>query len=252
MDLISADWPAPKRVHTTVTLRTNGHSVGSYNSLNLGDHVGDDPSAVLLNRQLLRAVLPSEPLWMRQTHGTLVSTTLSRVKESMLLEADAAVTNQTNEVLAVLTADCLPVFFCSADGQNIGVAHAGWRGLCAGILENTVSALVEQAAGLTPSALMAWLGPAIGQNHFEVGKEVLESFAQRDFEINPQTFQPIPQKPGKYLANLDLLAHQALKRVGIQNIYGGGLCTYAQSSRFFSHRRDGVSGRFASLIWIEP
>jgi len=162
------------------------------------------------------------------------------------------VTNRANEVLAVLTADCLPVFFCSADGKQIGVAHAGWRGLCAGILENTVSALIQQSVGLTPSALLAWLGPAIGQNHFEVGKEVLGSFARRDFEINPQTFQPILQKPGKYLANLDLLAHQALKRAGVQNVYGGGLCTYTQSSQYFSHRRDGVSGRFASLIWIEP
>jgi YfiH family protein len=252
MDFISADWPAPKRVRTMVTQRTHGTSLSPYDSLNLGDHVGDDPNAVLLNRQLLRAVLPSEPLWMRQTHGTLVSLSLSGVRESLVSDADAAVTNRANEVLAVLTADCLPVFFCSADGKQIGVAHAGWRGLCAGILENTVSALIQQSVGLTPSALLAWLGPAIGQNHFEVGKEVLESFAQRDFEINPQTFQPILQKPGKYLANLDLLAHQALKRAGVQNVYGGGLCTYTQSSQYFSHRRDGVSGRFASLIWIEP
>ena len=235
-----------------VTQRTHGTSLSPYDSLNLGDHVGDDPNAVLLNRQLLRAVLPSEPLWMRQTHGTLVSMSLSAVKESLVPDADAAVTNRANEVLAVLTADCLPVFFCSADGKQIGIAHAGWRGLCAGILENTVSALIQQSVGLTPSTLLAWLGPAIGQNHFEVGKEVLESFARRDFEINPQTFQPILQKPGKYLANLDLLAHQALKRAGVQNVYGGGLCTYTQSSQYFSHRRDGVSGRFASLIWIEP
>jgi len=235
-----------------VTQRTHGTSLSPYDSLNLGDHVGDDPNAVLLNRQLLRAVLPSEPLWMRQTHGTLVSMSLSAVKESLVPDADAAVTNRANEVLAVLTADCLPVFFCSADGKQIGVAHAGWRGLCAGILENTVSALIQQSVGLTPSGLLAWLGPAIGQNHFEVGKEVLESFDQQDFEINLQTFQPILQKPGKYLANLDLLAHQALKRAGVQNVYGGGLCTYTQSSQYFSHRRDGVSGRFASLIWIEP
>jgi len=252
MDFITADWPAPNGIHAMVTLRTNGHSVGAYASLNLGDHIGDDPNAVLLNRQALQAALPSAPIWMRQVHGTSVSSPSSRLDQSLLLpEADAAITDRPNAVLAVLTADCMPVFFCSKDGKHIGVAHAGWRGLCAGILENTLGALMSESQGLPPSAFMTWLGPAIGPNHFEVGQDVLEAFASRGFQLGPDTFDPIPSKPNKYLANLPLLARQALKKAGVEQIYGGDLCTYSDSNRFFSYRRDGVSGRFASLIWIE-
>jgi len=291
MDLISADWPAPDGIHTLVTLRTNGSSVGAYSSLNLGDHVGDDFNAVLLNRQALQAVLPSAPIWMRQIHGTSVSNTLSRLEGSTQLpEADAAITDRPSEVLAVLTADCMPVFFCSDDGKHVGIAHAGWRGLCAGILQNTLDALVKQSGGLPQSAFMAWLGPAIGPNHFEVGEDVIEAFANHGFpigsdsfipipsswlgpaigpnhfevgedvieafanhgfQIGSDSFIPIPSRPNKYLGNLALLAHQALQNAGIERIYGGDLCTYSDPKRFFSHRRDGVSGRFASLIWIQ-
>lgn len=252
MNLISADWPAPDGIHTLVTLRTNGSSVGAYSSLNLGDHVGDDFNAVLLNRQALQAVLPSAPIWMRQIHGTSVSNTLSRLEGSTQLpEADAAITDRPSEVLAVLTADCMPVFFCSDDGKHVGIAHAGWRGLCAGILQNTLDALVKQSGGLPQSAFMAWLGPAIGPNHFEVGEDVTEAFANHGFQVGSDSFIPIPSRPNKYLGNLALLAHQALQNAGIERIYGGDLCTYSDPKRFFSHRRDGVSGRFASLIWIQ-
>ena len=253
MNFISADWPAPNSVHTLVTLRTNGNSVGPYSSLNLGDHVGDDSNAVMLNRQALQPFLPSEPIWMRQVHGTSVSSTHSRIKgPAQLPEADAAITDRPNEVLAVLTADCMPVFFCSEDGKYVGVAHAGWRGLCAGILQNTLDTLVRQSGGLSPSAFMAWLGPMIGPNHFEVGVDVMEAFAKQGFQIGPDSFIPIPSKPNKYLANLAVLTRQALQKTGIERIYGGDLCTYSDPMRFFSHRRDGVSGRFASLIWIQP
>jgi YfiH family protein len=253
MNFISADWPAPNSVHTLVTLRTNGNSVGPYSSLNLGDHVGDDSNAVMLNRQALQPFLPSEPIWMRQVHGTSVSRTHSRIKGSAQLpEADAAITDRPNEVLAVLTADCMPIFFCSVDGEHVGVAHAGWRGLCAGILQNTLDTLVRQSRGLSPSAFIAWLGPAIGPNHFEVGVDVMEAFANQGFQIGPDSFIPIPSKPNKYLANLAVLTRQALQKTGIERIYGGDLCTYSDPIRFFSHRRDGVSGRFASLIWIQP
>jgi YfiH family protein len=190
---------------------------------------------------------------MRQVHGTSVSNPQSRLDQSLQLpESDAAITDRANEVLAVLTADCMPVFFCSEDGKHVGVAHAGWRGLCAGILQNTLEALISQSEGLPPSAFMAWLGPAIGPSHFEVGEDVLEAFANQGFQLGPDTFSPIPSKPNKYLANLPLLARKALHKAGIELIYGGDLCTYSASSQFFSHRRDGVSGRFASLIWIEP
>jgi YfiH family protein len=164
--------------------------------------------------------------------------------------ADAAVTNIPNEVLGILTADCLPVLFASMDGRVVGVAHAGWRGLCQGVLENTVAAILSLTPDLDASHISVWLGPAIGPTQFEVGEDVLDAFHKQPQPIPPNAFMPIQNRPGKYLANLYSLAKSRLNKSGIECISGGELCTYSDPKRFFSYRRDGETGRFASLIWI--
>jgi YfiH family protein len=245
LKILNPEWPAPPQVKTAVTTRKGGISLGPYQSLNLGDHVGDDPKCVLANRVLLSKFLPNEPIWLKQVHGVQVSTPGARV-----LEADAIVTNKPNEVLAIMTADCLPVLFTSESGDVIGAAHAGWRGLCNGVLENTVKEM--QALSKTSSAknMMAWLGPAIGPQAFEVGADVLEAYQNAKIPFPNQSFVDMPSKPGKYLANLYLLARSRLESIGLNQIYGGDFCTVNQEEQFFSYRRDGVTGRFASLIWI--
>lgn len=236
---ITPDWPAPAAVHALITTRAGGVSSGSYAGLNLAEHVGDDREAVLANRALLRPALPSEPHWLSQVHGTQVA----RVgKRAAPLSADAALTREQGQVCAVLTADCLPVLFCARDGSAVGVAHAGWRGLAQGVLERTVAAFAVPGA-----QLLAYLGPAIGPRAFEVGPEVRTAFCQHAAEA-AQAFTP--QGEGKFLADLYLLARQRLKAEGLEQIYGGGFCTYSEPERFFSYRRDGQTGRMAALIWL--
>jgi len=252
MNAFKPDWSLPSNIGALVTTCEGGVSIAPYTSLNLGDHVGDAVESVQANRSILRQSLPANPIWLKQVHGTAVSTPLSRQTfTGDVIEADAAVTNIAGEVLSIMTADCLPVLFVSKDGKVIGAAHAGWRGACNGVLENTVSQMLALEPNLLASNLLVWLGPAIGPQSFEVGAEVLEAFIQSGQEILPGTFTPIADKPSKYLANLYLLAKSRLKALGIHHIDGGNFCTY-QDSRFFSYRRDGVTGRFASLIWINP
>lgn len=238
MQFIEPDWPAPAGVHALVSTRAGGASRPPYASLNLGDHVGDDPAAVALNRRRLRAFLPDEPKWLVQVHGTAVA---QADQLQGPVEADAAVAFMPGTVCAVLTADCLPVLFCDRGGTRVAAAHAGWRGLAAGVLAASVAAMRCDAA-----EVLAWLGPAIGPQAFEVGEEVREAFV-RDLPAAAAAF--LPGQPGKWLADIYQLARLRLARAGVREVYGGGLCTYADQARFYSYRRDGATGRMASLIW---
>jgi len=251
MSFIKPIWSAPDWVHSFVTTRQGGISNPPYESLNLGLHVGDQLPRVIANRQILKKHLPTDPIWINQTHSVEVSTPNSR---SQFLkgpfDADAAVTNIPNEVLGIMTADCLPVLFSTADGAVVGAAHAGWRGLCDGILENTISEILKLAPQVSASDLIAWFGPAIGPKSFEVGEDVRERFQETGLHNDAICFVPIENKPGKYLANIYQLAQDRLQAQGLQSIYGGDLCTVLNPEHFFSYRRDGITGRFASLIWI--
>ncbi|MGE0081259.1 MAG: peptidoglycan editing factor PgeF [Thiohalomonadaceae bacterium] len=241
MECIFPDWPAPPQVRAAVTTRVGGVSVGPYASLNLGDHVGDDPAAVAENRaRLVQALgLPSEPRWLKQVHGTCALDAAAAVGGC---EADAGFAALPGVVCAVLTADCLPVLFCDRAGTRVAAAHAGWRGLAAGVLERTVDAL-----GAAPADVLAWLGPAIGPQAFEVGEEVRTAFLSQDRGAGT-AFRPHGE--GRWLADLYALARRRLSRHGVDAVYGGGLCTFSDPARFFSYRRDGVTGRMASLIWL--
>ena len=243
---LTPDWPAPATVRALSTLRTGGASGSPYASLNLGGHVGDDATAVEGNRRALRnaAGLPAEPAWLEQVHGTHVMDLDSPVPSS---PSDAAVTRQPGRVCTILTADCLPVLLAGDAGDRVGAAHAGWRGLAAGVIEATVAAL-----GAPPRQLLAWLGPAIGPRQFEVGAEVREEFLSRagtgDTAADEAAF--VPNARGRYMADLYALARGRLLRLGVERIYGGGECTYTDEARYFSHRRDGRTGRQATLIWL--
>jgi len=253
LPVLEPNWPAPASIRALVTTRPGGVSEAPYDALNLGKHVGDAPDKVSENRARLRQLLPNEPIWLEQVHGTRVW------HSGEDYQADAAISAELNQVITVLTADCMPVFFCNRAGNLVGVAHAGWRGLCAGVLENTVQAMCEKSLALGQTLvredILVWLGPAIGPSCFEVGNEVREQFiaaARLTGAAFPlESFQAIPGNPQKYWANLYLLARSRLKNAGIQAIYGGEFCTFTQSEQFFSHRRDGVSGRFAALIWLQ-
>src|SRR5690242_789325 len=241
-DWIVPDWPAPPNVKALFTTRKGGVSRGPYASFNLGDHVGDSPSAVDENRALLRQLLPGEPIWLTQVHG--IDPVNIDDPACMLRGADASFTRQTGSVCAMLAADCLPILFCDRTGTVAGAIHAGWRGLAGGVIEQTLSNVRAERADL-----MAWLGPAIGPSHFEVGEEVRGAFVQH----NPnaaQAFIKHPSQADKWLANLFLLARQRLIEAGIREIHGGGICTFSNPERFFSYRRDGITGRMAALIWI--
>lgn len=238
-DLLVPDWPAPARVHAWQTLRTGGCSLAPWGSFNLGDHVGDDPAHVLANRASLRTYLPSEPLWLKQVHG-IAAIEAGDLPKS--LEADAAFTRRANIVCAVMTADCLPVLFCDRAGTVVAAAHAGWRGLVAGVLEATIKDMAAPAG-----ELLAWLGPAIGPQCFEVGDEVRAAFVAADPEAGDAF---LPSGPGKWLADIYALARRRLQRSGIKDIYGGGSCTVSEPERYFSYRRDGMTGRMATLIWL--
>lgn len=240
MDWIEPDWPAPSGVRAAATTRLGGASLGPYASWNLGDHVGDDPAAVAANRRLLRERLglPAEPLWLRQVHGC-------NVAQAGGCEADAAVAFAPGQVCAVLTADCLPLLFCDRSGTRVAAVHAGWRGLAAGVIEAAVARL-----GVAPGELLCWLGPAIGPDAFEVGDEVRQAFLAQGLAGAEAAFRASPS--GRWLADLYALARIRLRAVGVPGVWGGGLCTYADGERFFSYRRDGLTGRMASLVWIEP
>jgi len=241
IEFIEPDWPAPANVRAAMTTRMGGVSAGRYASLNLATHVGDHPAAVAENRRRLRAalVLPAEPAWLTQLHGRDVA----RLPGPMPASADAAVTFDKGTVCAVLVADCLPVLLAGRRGDCVGIAHAGWRGLAAGVIEATVAALAAR-----PGELLAWLGPCISQQAFEVGPEVREAFLTHDAAA-AQHFRA--GQAGKFFADLPSLARRRLEACGVSEIRGGGLCTHADPARFFSYRRDGETGRMAALVWLE-
>ncbi|QGH60479.1 purine nucleoside phosphorylase YfiH [Serratia proteamaculans] len=239
--LILPDWPLPAGVKACSTTRHGGISLPPYDSLNLGTHVGDDARAVADNRQRLveGAGLPQMPVWLDQIHGTRVVRLDGQTPAD--LQADAVYSNVPGQVCAVMTADCLPVLFCSQAGDEVAAAHAGWRGLCNGVLEQTLTAFAAE-----PGCISAWLGPAIGPQQFEVGPEVRAAFIAVD-DAAAAAFTP---QGDKFLADIYLLARQRLQRAGIHAIYGGDRCTVSEISHFFSYRRDGITGRLASLIWL--
>mgnify|MGYP001277082871 CR=1 FL=1 len=261
---IVPDWPAPSNVRALMTTRNGGVSRAPFNAMNPATHVGDDADAVAENRRILRSVLPAEPLWLNQVHGNRVVEVAARsappTRFSALSplgtggeitpEADASLAREAGQVCVVLTADCLPVLFCDTGGTVVAAAHAGWRGLLAGVLEETVRAMQ-----LAPERILAWLGPSIGPDSFEVGPEVREAFVSRQ-PVAGIAFRPafpgtLDESPRKWLADLYLLARIHLADLGVQQVFGGTACTYRESERFFSYRRDGQTGRMASLIWIE-
>jgi YfiH family protein len=235
------DWPAPANVKALQTTRRGGVSVAPYDSLNLGDHVGDAPFAVAHNRQLLSSLLPGEPVWLNQVHGVAV---VDANASPCVPQGDASIATRSGAVCVAMTADCLPVLLCDDSGTIVGAVHAGWRGLCAGVIERTV-----QAMNAPPQTLMAWLGPAIGPSAFEVGEEVRAAFMAEQPRAE-DAFMPIPGAGNKYLADIYLLARQRLEALGISRIYGGGLCTYTDPARFYSFRRDGATGRMGTFIWL--
>jgi hypothetical protein len=246
--VLRPDWPVLPRVGAAVSLRCGGVSAAPFASLNLAAHVGDDPAAVAQNRRRLCAqlALPAEPLWLSQVHGTCVmdadQVSADHSGSEPPPQADAAVTRQAGRVLAVLVADCLPVLFARRDGGAVALAHAGWRGLAAGVLEATVAAL-----DCPGQELYAWLGPAIGPAHFEVGEEVRAAFCLHEaraagaFERN---------RHGRWQCDLHQLARQRLAALGVQSVHGEGRCSYALTQSFYSYRRDGITGRMAALIWL--
>lgn len=238
-DWIVPDWPAPPGVHALSTTRRDGVSVAPYDSLNLGDHVGDLAAHVAENRSRVRAQMPIEPLWLSQVHGTAVADAAVG-RDGMV--ADASFVRGPGRACAVMTADCLPVLFCHRSGSVVAAAHAGWRGLAGGVLEATLDAMAIPAG-----EVLAWFGPAIGPEVFEVGEDVRNAFVG-DLAEAASAFRA--QTGGKWLADLYALARLRLQRKGVQAIYGGDRCTVSEPESFFSHRRDRVTGRMASLIWI--
>ena len=244
-DAIVPDWPLPNGVRALITTRRGGVSTGAYASLNLGSHVGDDPLAVGENRRRVGALLPGEPLWLNQVHGTRVVEIDRNTPHELPPEADAAMTRLSRRPCAVLVADCLPILLCDDGGTCVAAAHAGWRGLAAGVIERTIEAMQ-----VAPRRVIACFGPAIGATAFEVGQEVFDTFAA----LGPDTrraFRAIPDRSGKYLTDIVELARQRLTTAGIEQVHGGGPCTVSFPDRFFSYRRDGRTGRMAAIIWRE-
>lgn len=239
-DLIFPDWPAPANVKSLQTTRHGGVSAGLYTSLNLGGHVGDDSLKVAANRQLLNPYVPSEPIWLEQVHGTTV---VDVATASCVPSADASYSNHKGAVCAVMTADCLPLLICDAAGTEVAAVHAGWKGLLDGVIEASVQTMKS-----TPDQLLVWLGPAIGANAFEVGDDVRDAFIQRNSHAVAAFAK---HGEGKWLGDIYQLAKQRLANLGVTQIYGGGLCTYTDEARFFSFRRDGATGRMATMIWLE-
>jgi YfiH family protein len=234
---ISADWPAPANVRAFSTTRAGGVSKGPWSGFNLGSRCGDEEESVRRNRSQLSEALPSPVSWLHQVHGT--SVVHYAADTGCEVEADAMVSFAAKQVCAVLTADCLPVLFCNAAGDRVGIAHAGWRGLAAGVLQSTVLALKEQ-----PANLMAWLGPAIGPAVYEVGPEVAAAFPEESTE-------GFTARGDWFLMNIYAIARMKLEAAGVGKVFGGGLCTFSDQERFYSYRRDSVTGRMAHLIWLE-
>jgi len=254
VDLIDPDWilpawPAPRSVHALITTRGGGVSGGRYaavdgaGGMNLGFGSQDSIAAVSENRARLRAVVPSEPRWLMQVHGATVVDAQSIADP---VQADAAYTTQPGVVAAVLIADCLPVLLADAQARCVGVAHAGWRGMAAGVIQNTAAAM-RKRIGSADARLLAYLGPCIGPAHFEVGAEVLAAMEQR---LPRAAAAFAPSAAGKYLADLGALARQALAQAGVEAVFGGADCTFSEPARFYSFRRDRVTGRHAALIWL--
>jgi len=236
-DVIVPDWPAPPRVRALSTTRAGGSGSGPYASFNLAAHVGDDPAVVAANRRLLDPGIA--PLWLQQVHGTRCVDVAASADG---VEADASWSRSSALACAVLTADCLPVLLCDDAGTVVAAAHAGWRGLAAGVIEATVAAMAVPGA-----RLMAWLGPAIGPTAFEVGDEVRAAFLRQDAAAATAF---VPHGAGKWLCDLYALAARRLARLGVERVYGGGYCTFSEPERFFSYRRDGATGRMATLVWL--
>lgn len=250
MEIILPQWgrtlPSVRALQTT---RACGNSLSPYDDgsgeggLNLGVHVGDATEHVQQNRAQIRKYFPAEPAWLTQVHGTTV---IDAAQVQDAPQADASFTTKPGVVCAIMTADCLPVLFADAEGRAVGAAHAGWRGLAGGILENTVAAMREAGAG----NLLAYLGPAIGPQQFEVGEDVMQAFVAKDASMQA-AFKAIDARPGKYLADIYQLARLTLANVGVTQVSGGNFCTVSEPERFYSFRRDGVTGRMGSFIWLE-
>jgi len=244
-DWIQPEWPAVPRVRAVCTTRHGGISTGPYSSMNPADHVGDDPEAVRSNRRRLREVLqlPAAPCWLQQVHGTTVIDAAAAGARDATPVADAAWCSQPGVVCAVLTADCLPVLLCDTAGRHVAALHAGWRGLAAGVIEQTIEAMQQPG-----KRLLAWFGPAIGPGAYTVGDEVREIFLEHDRQAEA-AFQPGPG--GSWMADLYRLARQRLADRDVTAVYGGRECSYTDAERFFSYRREAVTGRMATLIWLQ-
>ncbi|MFT7413675.1 MAG: YfiH family protein [Methylophagaceae bacterium] len=241
--LISLDWPAPDTIKALSTTRQGGFSLPPYDSFNLGTHVGDQLKIVIKNRDYLVNVaqLPESPRWLNQIHGTRV---INSNNWQLNIDADAIVSHEKNHICTIMTADCLPLLLCNKQGDTVAAIHAGWRGLAAGIIEKTLTEF-----RCAPQDIMAWLGPAIGPSHFEVGPDVYQTFTQHSAKAM-QAFQQTDAT--HYLADIYVLARQRLAILGVNAVFGGDLCTATDKQRFFSYRRDDITGRMASMIWISP
>jgi polyphenol oxidase len=244
---ITPDWPVDRRIQALMSTRAGGVSEAAFESLNLGRSVGDAADAVVENRRRFAAALGAAPVWLSQVHGTTVLRLAQADRaDAVPRSADAAITTDADIACTVMVADCLPVLFAAPDARGVGAAHAGWRGLAGGVLEATVAALCE-AAACPPAQLLAWLGPCIGPRHFEVGADVVEAFG------GGPLFVPRPRPDGspRWLADLPALARERLRAAGVTAVSGGAWCTVEEASRFFSFRRDGVTGRMAAAIWLQ-
>ena len=257
LEAINPEWKVHPRVRALFTLRNGGVSSAPFDTLNLGVHVADDPGAVAENRRRVRVALgvPSEPAWLQQVHGVRVvdlDADAGAGADAAKRTADAATTRTAGRVCAILVADCIPVLFAANDGSAVAAAHAGWRGLAAGVLDATVAAM-----GCQPSELSVWLGPGIGQTHFEVGDDVRDAFlsngagAGRGGAAAREAAAFRPNARGRWQCDLALLARLRLARLGVTDVQGGSVCTYTDATRFFSFRRDGQCGRMAALIWLQ-
>ncbi|WP_417883999.1 peptidoglycan editing factor PgeF [Vibrio rumoiensis] len=243
-NIVLPNWPAPKNVKAFASTRLGGLSSGVYQGLNLGMHVNDDNDIVQANRdevvQLLN--MPTSPVWLNQTHSTTVVELLKPTQH--VLDGDGSVTSHNKIVCAVMTADCLPVLLTNTDGTQVAAVHAGWRGLSDGILENAVQRFTK------PSQVMAWLGPAIGPSAFEVGEDVYQTFTQYDSHAK-DAFTVCQLQPKKWLADMSILATQRLNQAGVEQVFASQRCTFSEPEYFYSYRRDGLTGRQATFIWIE-
>jgi len=245
MALITPKWPLPAHVHAVITTRKGGVSQSPFDGFNLGDHVGDSVQAVAANRAQLGESVNGVLYWLNQTHSTDV-VNLDELTQTPCgpFEGDASVTTQPGRACVVMTADCLPVLFCDDEGKQVAAAHAGWRGLLNGILENTLKTF------RFPDRVTAYLGPAIGPSAFEVGGEVRQAFVERDGAAS-RYFVP-SENPDKWLCNLYGIAKERLTSLSVKAVFGGDACTYSDREAFYSYRRDGQTGRMASVIWIDP